>query len=86
MPSSNRERQRSSTRSFINTSTQTRNMDVETEFVAPQTEPNPRRQEITSPRCETFRFPVVSLENLGTGSRQLPREQSQNAERVFRIA
>jgi hypothetical protein len=37
-------------------------------------------------RCEAFRFPVVSLENLGIGSRQLPGEQSQNAERVFRIA
>ena len=32
-------------------------------------------------RCEAFWFPVVSLENLRTGSRQLAGEQSQNTER-----
>lgn len=41
---------------------------------------------VESPQCEAFRLPVVSLQNLGIGSRQLPGEQLQNAERVFRIA
>jgi hypothetical protein len=43
-------------------------------------------QHVQSLRCEAFRLPVVSLENRGIGSRQLPGEQSQDAERVFRIA
>lgn len=76
MPSSNRKSQRS----FINSvAIDADGENVETEFVA-------QLKHVESPRCEAFRFPVVSLEDLGIGSRQLPREQSQKAERLFRIA